>query len=315
MQEKQYYTMLTKIGIAKFIAARASGNGINLERFKLSSKVILPSEDITALEDIVYEANINSKYVDEENDCYVHLECVVPSNVGGFEVNAIGIYDSENHLIAIGNLPPTYKPKLEQGSAKELMIKVTMELKNASEVILELNPSVVLASRDFVNKIKIELNAKIDEQVQRFTEELKKYAFKNGDQTQKFQVADATNAQEAINKKQLDNSLKSVKSEIIDETKKLDEALKNNLQTTIQKTIETSTIAGATLTRYSGGKQTAEPVKNISFYRNTDARQFGNTQYYFGLGYGSHVVASIAVNGVTIYSQQVNISCNNNNGG
>lgn len=44
MAKSEYYTILTKIGIAKFIAARASGNGINLKSFKLSSKVILPSE-------------------------------------------------------------------------------------------------------------------------------------------------------------------------------------------------------------------------------------------------------------------------------
>ena len=40
MAKSEYYTILTKIGIAKFIAARASGNGINLKSFKLSSKVI-----------------------------------------------------------------------------------------------------------------------------------------------------------------------------------------------------------------------------------------------------------------------------------
>ncbi len=308
--------MLTKIGIAKFIAARASGNGINLERFKLSSQSILPSENITTLEGIVYEANINSKYVDEENDCYVHLECVVPSNVGGFEINAIGIYDAENHLIALGNLPPTYKPRLEQGSAKELMIKVTMELKNASEVVLELNPSVVLASRDFVNKMKLELNLRIDAEVERFTQELKKYALKNGDQTQKFQVADATGAQEAINKKQLDNSLKSVKSEIINETKKLDEALKNNLQTTIKQTIETSTIAGATLTTQKMKENAVtSPVKTISFYKRTGGTSINGQEYFHGLGYGTYLTAQIVVNGVVFYSQRISYSCNNNNGG
>ncbi|EOV9755883.1 phage tail protein, partial [Campylobacter jejuni] len=145
MAKSEYYTILTKIGIAKFIAARASGNGINLKSFKLSSKVILPSEEMQSLEEIVYEANISSKSVDESNPNYVNLMCHVPSDVGGFEVNAVGVYDEAGDLLAVGNVPRTYKPILKEGSAKELMIKIVMELSNAEEVILKLDPSVIMA--------------------------------------------------------------------------------------------------------------------------------------------------------------------------
>ncbi|EGK8223813.1 phage tail protein [Campylobacter coli] len=162
MAKSEYYTILTKIGIAKFIAARASGNGVNLKSFKLSSKVILPSEEMQSLEEIVYEANINSKSVDESNPNYVNLMCHVPSDVGGFEVNAVGVYDEVGDLLAVGNLPRTYKPILKEGSAKELMIKIVMELSNAEEVILKLDPSVIMASRDYVDAIKIELEFKIE---------------------------------------------------------------------------------------------------------------------------------------------------------
>ncbi|EAK4300961.1 phage tail protein [Campylobacter coli] len=162
MAKSEYYTILTKIGIAKFIAARASGNGVNLKSFKLSSKVILPSEEMQSLEEIVYEANINSKSVDENNPNYINLMCYVPSDVGGFEINAIGIYDEVGDLLAVGNLPRTYKPILKEGSAKELMIKIVMELSNAEEVILKLDSSVIMASRDYVDAIKIELELKIE---------------------------------------------------------------------------------------------------------------------------------------------------------
>ncbi|EAH9150352.1 phage tail protein [Campylobacter jejuni] len=174
MAKSEYYTILTKIGIAKFIAARASGNGINLKSFKLSSKVILPSEEMQSLEEIVYEANISSKSVDESNPNYVNLMCHVPSDVGGFEVNAVGIYDEAGDLLAVGNVPRTYKPILKEGSAKELMIKIVMELSNAEEVILKLVPSVIMASRDYVDAIKVELNLKIDALTQKYDAEFKK---------------------------------------------------------------------------------------------------------------------------------------------
>ncbi|EAK8731225.1 phage tail protein [Campylobacter jejuni] len=174
MAKSEYYTILTKIGIAKFIAARASGNGINLKSFKLSSKVILPSEEMQSLEEIVYEANISSKSVDESNPNYVNLMCHVPSDVGGFEVNAVGVYDEAGDLLAVGNVPRTYKPILKEGSAKELMIKIVMELSNAEEVILKLDPSVIMASRDYVDAIKVELNLKIDALTQKYDAEFKK---------------------------------------------------------------------------------------------------------------------------------------------
>ena len=174
MQKSEYYTILTKIGIAKFIAARASGNGVNLAKFKISSKVILPNEDMQSLEEVVYEANINSKTIDEKNKNYVNLMCHVPSNIGGFEVNSVGIYDDEDNLIAIGNTPRTYKPLLNEGSAKELVLKIVMELSNADEVILKLDPSVIMASRDYVDAIKLELELKIDALMKKYDAEFEK---------------------------------------------------------------------------------------------------------------------------------------------
>ncbi|EAL3886367.1 phage tail protein [Campylobacter jejuni] len=213
MAKSEYYTILTKIGIAKFIAARASGNGVNLKSFKLSSKVILPSEEMQSLEEIVYEANINSKSVDENNPNYINLMCYVPSDIGGFEINAIGIYDEVGDLLAVGNLPRTYKPILKEGSAKELMIKIVMELSNAEEVILKLDPSVIMASRDYVDAIKIELELKIET----LKEELKalintkedKGVAANLDKALKTELTKLINKKENIGvAKQLVNALK-----------------------------------------------------------------------------------------------------------
>ena len=270
-EKKEFYTLLTNVGIAKFIAARASGNGVNLKTFKLSSKIIVPSESMNALEEVVYESLINSKYVDKENTHYVHLECVVPSNVGGFEINAIGIYDEAGDLLAVGNLPSTYKPLLEQGSAKELLIKVTMELKNASEVILELDPSVILASRDYVNEVKLELELKIDEAIQNFTEELKKYALKNGSTSEVFNVANAIEQTHAINKGELERALnlKADKTQV----DYINNSLSDYVKTTGNQSVEgnkifngATTLNGTTNTKAlnAGGKITAKSTLEVT---------------------------------------------------
>ncbi|ELZ6199577.1 phage tail protein [Campylobacter coli] len=254
MAKSEYYTILTKIGIAKFIAARASGNGVNLKSFKLSSKVILPSEEMQSLEEIVYEANINSKSVDENNPNYINLMCYVPSDIGGFEINAIGIYDEVGDLLAVGNLPRTYKPILKEGSAKELMIKIVMELSNAEEVILKLDPSVIMASRDYVDAIKIELELKIET----LKEELKALINTKEDKgvAANLDKALKTELTKLINKKENTGTAASLDAQLRDElialiNKKenigvaanLDKALKTELTKLINKKENTGTAA------------------------------------------------------------------------
>lgn len=203
----EYYTLLTNVGIAKFVAARASNTGVNLRSFKLSSKVIVPTQEMSVLEEVVYEGSITNKLVESNNPNHVIIECHIPSNVGGFEVNAIGIYDEEGELIAIGNTPRTYKPLLSEGSAKELMIKVVMEVSNASEVILKLDPSVIIASRDYVDEAEQKLETKIDESMESLNLKFSEKADLNGSANETFSVATPTEDHHAINKAILDTRL------------------------------------------------------------------------------------------------------------
>lgn len=205
-----YYTLLTNVGIAKFVAARASNAGVNLRSFKLSSKAITPTQDMSVLEEVVYERSITNKFVESNNPNHVIIECHIPSNVGGFEVNAIGVYDEEGDLIAIGNTPRTYKPLLSEGSAKELMIKVIMEVSNASEVILTLNPSIIMASRDYVDNAERKLTAKANEAIAEYTQRLALKADLNGSSQQVFNVAPPTEDNHAINKATLDERLNGI---------------------------------------------------------------------------------------------------------
>lgn len=211
-----YYTLLTNVGIAKFVAARASNAGVNLRSFKLSSKVITPTQEMSVLEEIVYEGSITNKFVESNNPNHVIIECHIPSNVGGFEVNAIGVYDEEGDLIAIGNTPRTYKPLLDEGSAKELMIKVIMEVSNASEVILRLDPSIIMASRDYVDNAERKLTAKANEAIAEYTQRLALKADLNGSSQQVFNVAPATEDNHAINKATLDERLNGMSGNMQD---------------------------------------------------------------------------------------------------
>ena len=191
-----FYTLLTNTGINAIISARASNSEVKLTKIAVGDGDIIPSQDMTALKSEKHRFNINSIIQDIDNPNYLIVEGVIPSNVGGFYVSEVAIYTDQNTLFAIGSLPKTYKPLLEEGSAKDLTIKIFLEVTNADSVTLKVDDSVVLATRKFV------------------LSELKKYALINGDETKKFKVADAVELNEAINKKQLDALQSSVNSAI-----------------------------------------------------------------------------------------------------
>ncbi|MCT7650932.1 phage tail protein [Aliarcobacter butzleri] len=185
---ENFYTLLSNTGINAIIAARASNSEVKLTKIAVGDGDIIPSQDMTSLKSEKHRFNINSIIQDIDNPNYLIVEGVIPSNVGGFYVSEVAIYTDQNTLFAIGSLPKTYKPLLEEGSAKDLTIKIFLEVTNADSVTLKVDDSVVLATRKFV------------------LSELKKYALINGDETKKFKVADAVELNEAINKKQFDDN-------------------------------------------------------------------------------------------------------------
>ena len=63
----------------------------------------------------------------------------------------VGIFSSTGNLFAIGKVPVTYKPQFSEGAGKDLVIKVILEVSNASAVTLRVDPSVVLASKKYVD--------------------------------------------------------------------------------------------------------------------------------------------------------------------
>lgn len=187
-----FYSILTNAGIQKEILAKQNGTSINLAKMAVGDGTITPTQNMTSLQSEKYRFNINSILQDAINPNYLVVEGVIPSNIGGFEISEIAIYLDDNTFYAVGNLPKTYKPLLNEGSAKDLTIKMIIEVSNADNIVLKVDDSVVLATRNFVQN------------------ELKKYALLNGDEAQLFKVKDAVAGFDAINNRTLNYALKKL---------------------------------------------------------------------------------------------------------
>ncbi|MEF9220199.1 phage tail protein, partial [Escherichia coli] len=92
-------------------------------------------------------------------------EQIIPENEGGFWIREIGLYDDEGVLIAVANCPETYKPQLQEGSGRTQTIRMILVVTNTEAITLKIDPSVVLATRKYVDDEVLELKLYVDDQM------------------------------------------------------------------------------------------------------------------------------------------------------
>lgn len=150
-----FYVLLTNIGKAKITNAHATKIPVELTEMSVgdgNGEYYNPTEIQTELVNEVYRAGINEISIDDENNNWLICNLVIPSDVGGFTVREVGLFDSDGDLISIAKYPESYKPVLSDGSAKDLMIKMITEVTNTEDVILNIDPSIILATREYVEE-------------------------------------------------------------------------------------------------------------------------------------------------------------------
>ncbi|MGT4123927.1 phage tail protein, partial [Salmonella enterica] len=103
--------------------------------------------------------------VDPNNQSQIIAEQIIPENEGGFWIREIGLYDDEGVLIAVANCPETYKPQLQEGSGRTQTIRMILVVTNTEAITLKIDPSVVLATRKYVDDEVLELRLYVDDQM------------------------------------------------------------------------------------------------------------------------------------------------------
>lgn len=197
----QYFTLLTVKGAEKIAAATAANTTVDLTHIALgdgNGSVVIPDASKTALVNEVYRASLNDLRVDANNANWVVAESNVPASQGNFWVREVGVFDTDGDLIAIGNYPETFKPVTADGVAKDLYMKVIFEVSSSDAVTLQVDPSVVMASQEFVNN---EMAKKSDVNHNHDTA----YAAINGDSNKKFKVGNPETNKDAVNKEHLES--------------------------------------------------------------------------------------------------------------
>lgn len=174
-----FYVLLTDTGQAKLANAVALGRQVKISQMAVgdaNGTQPNPSSNTKALLNERHRAGINRIDVDPQNPNWIVLEQVLPPDVGGWEIREIGAFDEEGNLIAYGNYPPTYKPILSEGSSRTQTLRMVLQVSNAAAVTLKIDPSVVLATRKYVDETSDRLTHDIDAKTKSVKDSLSKIA-------------------------------------------------------------------------------------------------------------------------------------------
>ncbi|EQY88518.1 phage tail protein [Escherichia coli] len=150
----KYYAILTNQGAARLANATMLGSKLNLTQMAVGdANGVLPTPDPVQTKLINQKriAPLNLLSVDPNNQSQIIVEQIIPENEGGFWIREIGLYDDEGVLIAVANCPETYKPQLQEGSGRTQTIRMILVVSNTEAITLKIDPSVVLATRKYVD--------------------------------------------------------------------------------------------------------------------------------------------------------------------
>ncbi|KAG0318230.1 hypothetical protein BGZ97_004135, partial [Linnemannia gamsii] len=143
----------------KFAQAAANQNTLKLTKMAVGdANNTLPTPDRMQTH-LVHEqrrAPINTLFIDPANPHQLIAEQIIPEDVGGWWIREIGLFDEDGDLCAVANCPPTYKPKLAEGAGRTQIIRLIVAVTSTDTVELKIDPSIVVATRLYVDQAKQE---------------------------------------------------------------------------------------------------------------------------------------------------------------
>ncbi|WP_409285628.1 phage tail protein [Pseudomonas protegens] len=150
----QFFAMLTAVGEAKQANATALGTPWTFKEMAVgdaNGTDPIPNRAQTKLINEWRRAPVNQVRTDPANPNIIITEQVIPPDVGGRWIREIGLFDADGDLVAVANCAPSFKPLLAQGTGKTQVIRMNFIVANTAQIVLKIDPAVVLATRQYVD--------------------------------------------------------------------------------------------------------------------------------------------------------------------
>ncbi|WP_313064427.1 phage tail protein [Pseudomonas sp.] len=149
----QFFAILTAVGEAKQANADALGIPWKLTEMGVgdaNGTDPIPDRSQKKLINERRRRPLNKLSIDSANANILIAEQIIPADEGGWWIREIGLYDGDGDLVAVANCAPSYKPLMSQGSGRTQVVRMNFIVSSAANVVLMIDPAVVLATRKFV---------------------------------------------------------------------------------------------------------------------------------------------------------------------
>ncbi|WP_139461247.1 phage tail protein [Aeromonas veronii] len=148
--------ILTNAGAAKLANAIALGVPLKLTQMAVgdgNGQPVTPDPAMAAIPGEKRRAAINTLFADPLAASQLVAEQIIPEDVGGWWIRCVGLFDDSDTLIAVANVPDTYKPLLASGAGRTQIIRMVLIVSDTNSVELKIDPAVVLATRKYVDDV------------------------------------------------------------------------------------------------------------------------------------------------------------------
>lgn len=159
------YVFVTNLGAAKMVNAAALGTKLNITQMVVGDGGgTLPTLNAsqTRLFNEVRRAAINALSIDPANASQIIAEQVISETSEGFWIREMGLFDADGTLITVCNTPEIYKPALQEGSGRTQNVRMILIINSTDAITLKIDPSLVLATRKYVDDAVIKMKGYAD---------------------------------------------------------------------------------------------------------------------------------------------------------
>ncbi|VFQ44379.1 phage tail protein [Desulfoluna butyratoxydans] len=155
LTEQQYGGLLTLAGQHAEANAKVTKEPVDIVAIVIGDgggQYVIPNEAQTELVNQLgapYPVNVVEVRGDADTSPVLHVETVIPAEIGGITVREIGGISSKGVLVAVANCPPNYKPMPSQNAPKRLPIRMNFAITSDMAWNATLNDDLIFASREW----------------------------------------------------------------------------------------------------------------------------------------------------------------------
>lgn len=150
----EYGCLVTAIGRAKIANAILTGIPLVMTEMAVgdgAGNSVTPTSNQATLVREVYRRSINAMTIAAGTDDTLLLEMVIPASEGPFVIRESCVIDEDGDMVAVANLPASVKPAPGEGVTKDVVITLSLKVDSAAAVTVQVNPSLVIATRTWVD--------------------------------------------------------------------------------------------------------------------------------------------------------------------